>query len=195
MDTAIVGLIGASVGTTGALVAVLLTHHFTQKREEARHARERALERERWLRDQKQSCYHNAVKYLIRVTAVGAQAKNVTSITLPQDAPQNWYDDIAEANAWLTSLHYYCGTEYHDEVGEATVTFLNLSNSLIGFRPTGTVSGAKSLHIVSADGRLDYQQFVDLMNQIETVISNCALGEFKLGPLLSNVQTLSAHRE
>ncbi len=182
MDTAIVGLIGATLGATGALTAVLLTHYFTQKREESKLARDQAAERERWLRDQRQSCYHNAIKYLIRVRAVGAQAKNTTSITLPQDAPPNWYDDIAEANAWLSSLFYYCGDEYHDAVGEASVSFHNLSNWLIGFRPTGTISGTQFLHIVSAEGELDYQEFVDYMRQIENAISTTALREFKLGP-------------
>jgi hypothetical protein len=188
VDNAVVGLIGALVGATGAMSAVLLTHHFTRTREEAKQVREHALEHERWLRDQRQSCYHNAVKYLIRVRAVGAQAKNVTTVTLPQDAPQNWYDDIAEANAWLSSLHYYCGDEYHDEIGEASVDFLNLSNWLIGFRPTGTISGVEFLHIVSADGRLDYQEFVDFMSQTESVISNCARREFKLGPRQRRIQ-------
>lgn len=182
MDTATVGLIGAVLGATGALMAVLLTHHFTQTREVAKQERDQAVARECWLRDQRQSCYHNAVKYLIRVHAVGAQAKNTTSITLPQDAPPSWYDDIAEANAWLLSLHYFCGDEYHDDIGEASSAFLNLSNWLIGFRPTGTISGTEFLHIMSSEGELDYQEFIDYMNQIESVISNSARREFKLGP-------------
>jgi hypothetical protein len=182
MDTATVGLIGAALGSTGALAAVLLTHHFTQKREEFKHARDQAVERERWLRDQRQICYHNAVKFLIRVRAVGAQAKNTNSIMLPHDVPTSWYDDIAEANAWLSSLHYFCGDEYHDDIGEASTDFLNLSNWLIGFRPTGTISGTEFLHIVSEEGELDYQEFVDYMNQIENIISNSARREFKLGP-------------
>ena len=118
MDTATVGLMGALVGAAGALSAVLLTHHFTRKRGEEKQARDHAIERERWLRDQRQICYHNAVKYLIRVRAIGAHAKNTTSIRLPQDAPPSWYDDIAEANAWLSSLLYFCGDEYHDDIGE-----------------------------------------------------------------------------
>ncbi len=184
MDTATVALIGTILGASGALTAVFLTHHFTQKREEVKQIRDQAIERERWLRDQRQSCYHNAVKYLIRVRAIGAQANKITSIRLPQDAPSTWYDDIAEANAWLSSLHYFCGDDYHDEIGEAATDFLNLSNWLIGFRPTGRISGTAYLHIVSADGELDYQEFVDYMNQIESVISNTARREFKLGPRL-----------
>lgn len=182
MDAATVGLVGAVIGATGALSAVFLTHHFTKKREEAKQSQEQAQEHARWLRDQKQICYHNAVKYLIRVQAVGAQAKNVATITLPQDAPPNWYDDIAEANAWLSSLHYYCADEYHDEIGEVSMEFANLSNWLIGFRPTGTISETRFLHIVSLEGNLDYQEFVDRMNQIECTVSNCARREFKLGP-------------
>jgi hypothetical protein len=192
IDTAVVGLIGALVGAGGALSAVLLTHYFTRTREEAKHSRDRELERERWLRDQRQSCYHNAVKYLIRIQAVGAQAKNLTSITLPQDAPPNWYDDIAEANAWLSSLHYFCGDEYHDDIGEVSTDFLNLSNWLIGFRPTGTVSGSEFLHVVAMDGKLDYQEFVDVMNQIQSVISNCARREFKPAPKRNDLSTAVA---
>ena len=164
-------------------MAVFLTHYFTRKREEEKHCREHAQEHERWLRGQRQNCYHNAVKYLIRVRAVGAMAKNIDSIILPGGAPVSWYDDIAEANAWLSSLLYYCGESVHDEVGDTSVDFLNLSNWLIGFRPTGTISGTEFLDIISADGHLDYQAFVDYINQIECSISNCARKEFKVSPL------------
>ncbi|WP_155989724.1 hypothetical protein RG903_01005 [Thermithiobacillus tepidarius DSM 3134] len=182
MDTATVGLVGAVLGAAGALSTVFLTHRFTQKREEQKYEREREQENDRWLRDQRQTCYHNAVKYLIRVRAIGAYVKNTKTVKLPEDAPLSWYDDISEANAWLTSLHYYCGDDYHDDIGEVSTEFLNLSNWLIGFRPTGTISKKQFLHILSSDGKLDYQEFVDLMLQIENVISNCARQEFKLGP-------------
>lgn len=183
MDTTIVGLVGAVLGAAGALSAVLLTHRLTQNRDEQKAVREREDEHVRWLRDQRQICYHNAVKYLVRVRAIGAYVKNTEIIKLPEDAPSSWYDDISEANAWLTSLHYYCGDEYHDDIGDASVEFFNLSNWLTGFRPTGTVSRKQFLHILSRDGKLDYQEFVDLMLQIETTISNCATREFKLGPV------------
>lgn len=191
MDTATVGLVGAVLGAAGALTTVFLTHHFAQKREERKYAREQEQEQTRWLRDQRQNCYHNAVKYLIRVSAIGAHAKNTGIIKLPEDVPSSWYDDISEANAWLTSLHYFCGDDYHDDIGEASTDFFNLSNWLIGFRPTGTISGRRFLHILSLEGDLDYQEFVDLMNQIENIISNCARREFKLGPrpLLSSLQS------
>jgi hypothetical protein len=123
MDTAIIGLIGATLGASGALTAVLLTHHFTQKREESKYTREQVHERSRWLRDQKQNCYHNAVKYLIRVRAIGAQIKNTARIRLPDDVPSSWYDDIAEANSWLSSLHYFCGEDHHDKIGNASADF------------------------------------------------------------------------
>lgn len=191
MDTAVVGLVGAALGAAGALTAVFLTHHYAQKREERKHAREQEQEKSRWLRDQRQSCYHNAVKYLIRVRAIGAHVKNTGVIKLPEDAPSSWYDDISEASAWLTSLHYYCGDDYHDDIGGASTDFLNLSNWLIGFRPTGTISGKEFLHVLSLEGHLDYQEFIDLMNQIENTISNCARREFKLGPRpsLSSLQS------
>ena len=187
MDTATVGLIGTILGASGALSAVFLTHHFTRMREEAKQIRDQSIEHERWLRDQRQSCYHNAVKYLIRVRAIGAQAKKTTSIKLPQDAPSIWYDDIAEANAWLSSLHYFCGDEYHDTIGQTATDFMNLSNWLIGFRPTGSISGTRFLHIVSADGELEYHEFVDYMNVIENIVSNTARQEFKLGPRPSQI--------
>lgn len=189
MDAITVGLVSTALGAIITLTTVFLTHHFAQKREEKKCAREQEQEHMRWLRDQRQNCYHNAVRYLIRVCAIGAHVKNTGVIKLPEDAPSSWYDDISEANAWLTSLHYFCGDDYHDDIGEASTDFLNLSNWLIGFRPTGTISGKKFLHILSLEGDLDYQEFVDHMNQIENVISNCARREFKLGPrpLLSSL--------
>jgi len=171
-------LIGTIVGALSALLAVFLTHRFSLRREQDRHQRELAAEQDKWLREQKQVCYHNSVKYLLRVRALGARAKNTETIRLPQEAPEGWYDDIAEANAWLSSLHYYCGEEQIDIIGENAVEFENLSSWLIGFRPTGTISSKQFSHIMSSDGRLDYQEFVDLMTSIEVNISNCARREF-----------------
>ncbi|MGA0588644.1 hypothetical protein ACO2Q2_16170 [Dyella sp. KRB-257] len=187
MDTATAGLIGTAIGASGALTAVFLTHYFTQRRENDRYLREQAQEKSKWLRDQKQTCYHNAVKHLIRVCALGAHVKSNTFIKLPDDAPTTWYDDIAEANAWLTSLHYFCGDYYYDDIGSAATEFLNLSNWLIGFKPTGTRSRTHFLHILSEDGELDYQAFVDFMNQLECTITNCARREFQLGPRHSSL--------
>lgn len=182
MNNAAYGLIGGLLGAVVALITVFLTHHFTQKREEQKYLREREQEKNRWLRDQKQNCYHNAVKFLIRVKSIGAQVKNTKTIRLPEDVPASWYDDIAETNAWLSSLHYYCGEEYYDEIGATSADFLNLSDWLIGFRPTGTISSKRFIHILLPNGLLDYQEFVDHMNQIENTISNCARREFQLGP-------------
>jgi hypothetical protein len=53
---------------------------------------------------------------------------------------------------------------------------------LIGFRPTGNFAMAEFLHILPSDGVLDYQEFVDFMRQIESIVSNCARREFKLDP-------------
>lgn len=178
MPNGVVGLIGAVVGAFAALTAVFLTHYFTNRREDERHTREQAAESSRWLREQKQICYHNAVKYLIRVRSIGARANKTLFLCLPDDAPLGWYDDIAEANAWLSSLHYYCGEDQCDVIGETSAEFINLSNWLIGFRPTGIISKNRFLHILSEEGKLDYQGFVDLMNQIENNISNCARREF-----------------
>jgi hypothetical protein len=182
MDNAIFGIIGATLGVSGTLATVLLTHHFTKKREEEKFNREQSLEKEAWLREQKRACYHNAVKYLHRVCAIGAYARKTATIRLPDDAPTAWFDDIAEANSWLASLHYYCGDDYYDEIGDASTEFLNLSRWLIGFRPSGRISREHFADLLSPEGDLDFQNFVDLINQIENVISNCARREFQLGP-------------
>lgn len=174
MSPTLAGLAGTIVGALGALLAVFLTHLFSLQRERDRHQRELEVDRDKWLREQKQVCYHNAVKYLLRVRAVGARANNTETVRLPHEAPDGWYDDIAEANAWLSSLHYYCGEDQMDILGENAVEFENLSSWLIGFRPTGTISSKHFSHLLSADGQLDYQAFVDTMTEIEVNISNCA---------------------
>ena len=169
-----ISLLSAAVGGLTALFVVFLTHIFTSRREDVRHARELATERDRWLRENRQRAYHNASKYLFRVAAVGAKVKNTESIKLPDDADQEWYSDISDANAWLLTVHYYCSPERYDDIGEASTEFLNLSNRLIGFRPTGTYSRTHFQDIISEDGILDYQNFVDFMSKIENVISNSA---------------------
>jgi hypothetical protein len=169
-----ISLFSAVLGGGTALFVVFLTHIFTLRREEARHEREIAAEKVRWLRENRQRAYHNALKYLFRVAAIGAKAKNTQSLKLPDDADEDWYSDISEANAWLSTVHYYCSPERYDDIGEATTEFLNISNRLIGFRPKGTYSRSRFQEILTEEGVLDYQNFVDFMNQIENTISNAA---------------------
>lgn len=169
-----ISLLSTVLGASTALFVVFLTHIFTLRREESRHVRELAVEKERWLRENRQRAYHNASKYLFRVAAIGAKVKNTESIKLPEDADQEWYADISEANAWLSTVHYYCSQEKYDAIGEAATEFLNLSNRLIGFRPTGTYSRVHFQEVISENGILDYQNFVDFINKIENTISNSA---------------------
>ena len=187
MDSATYGLIGAALGATAALNCVFLTHRFTERRETGKDERETWQERDRWLRDQKQNCYHNTVRSLVRLRTVGAQTKNTATLKLPTDVPASWYDDVAEANSWFASLHNCCGEKQYDRLGEALAEFANLSRWLIGFRPSGTISSKQFQHIFSGTGSLDVEQFVDLLSDIENSVSNCAREEFQLAPTLNTV--------
>jgi len=160
------------VGASTALFVVFLTHILTTRREERRHTRELNAEYKRWVRENRQHAYHNASKYLFRVAAMGSKTKKTDSIDISIFSDKDWYTDISEANAWLSTVHYYCSPEQYDAIGHIATEFSNLSNRLIGFRPTGTLAKAKFQQIISEDGILYYQNFVDFINQVENRVSN-----------------------
>ena len=174
MDKATITLIAALVGASAVLATTILTHFLTRRRESIRHERELEAEYSRWLRENRQEAYHNALKYLFRVAAGGAKLETKDNPILPHDADPEWYKDIAEANAWLSTVHYYCSVEKYDLIGETSTEFANLSNMLLGFRPTGTHAWETFGGIVSKQGEFDYQEFIDYWNQVEGDISNAA---------------------
>jgi len=181
MDKTTITLIAACVGAIAAMVVALLSHFLTRQRETLRHERELQAEYSRWLRENRQEAYHNAIKYLFRVAAGGAKLEAKENPTLPHDGDPEWYKDIAETNAWLSTVHYYCSVEKYDLIGETSTEFSNLSNMLLGFRPTGTYAWEKFGGIVSKNGEFDFQEFMDYWNQVECDISNAA--RYDLGAL------------
>jgi hypothetical protein len=187
MNGAAYALFSAFAGASFALLGVYLTHRFTSDRETAKDYRQISHERNRWLRDQKRECYFHAVRCLIRLRSIGAQAKKPKYLKLPEDVPGSWFDEVAEANAWLSALHTCCGEEQYDEIGSVLAELANVSRWLVGFRPSGTKSSRKYIHVLSDNGLMDCEEFVDLISHIECVVSNCARHEFQLSPILDTV--------
>jgi hypothetical protein len=187
VNAAAYALLSALAGAFGALVGVYLTHRFAGDRETAKDHRQVSHERNRWLRDEKRECYFHAVRSLIRLRSIGAQAKKPKYLKLPEDVPGPWFDEVAEANAWLTALHTCCGEEQYDEIGSVLAELANVSRWLVGFRPSGTVSSQRYVHMFSDNGLMDCELFVDLISELECAVSNCARHEFQLSPVLDTV--------
>ena len=168
----------ALIAASSAIIGAVITQWLTSRREQKKHDLTLTADREKWLREQRQNCYHNAVKYLIRIKSIGARVKQTSAIKIPENAPSVWYDDIAEANAWLSSLQYYCSDTVYDDVGEVASNLFNLSSYLIGSPPNGISSQLIYRHVVDEEGFLDYGAFTDEINQMEVHLGNLARRDF-----------------
>jgi len=124
VDSAIAGLIGASIGAIAGLLGSFLSNWLLIRREREQFIREQEAERDRWLRDSLQEIYSNSINYLTII--VNKYAK------LPEDVPSSieeikeWAYDFSEAQKWLGLL-----LTYHPE--RNSTEFNSLTQSIVKF--------------------------------------------------------------
>src|SRR5215217_8234197 len=108
MNAAIAGLIGAAIGALASILGTVVTQ-FLQARATARNR----------LRDKKEEAYSNTLRYLLRVqnkrSEMSVKGGQLTTI-LGEDDVKVWFDDVIEAQFWVTSLSVYCSPSYRNKI-------------------------------------------------------------------------------
>jgi hypothetical protein len=100
---AVAGFAGAIIGGAATLLGTTLAAR--------QHARR---EREKWLRDRKESAYGNTIRYLLRASNRRSEFKveggKLVSL-LAKEHVRDLFDDLVEAQYWLAVLTTACGKE------------------------------------------------------------------------------------
>lgn len=105
MDAAIAGILGATIGGIAGVLGGLVTQGLQSK-----------TDRAKWARDKQVEAYTSAIRYLVRVSNKRSSITAEGVTVLGKDAMKEWFDEISEALAWLTSLTIYCSEKERDNV-------------------------------------------------------------------------------
>lgn len=130
MDAALAGLIGAGIGAFAGIVGTFVTNYL-----------QASQEHKKWIRDKRVESYSNSIRYLLRVinkrSQISIEGGRLITI-MGKDVQKEWFDDLNEAVAWLSSLSIYCSKEQSKDVNLAFRKIENIVLSIIN--PNSDVS-------------------------------------------------------
>lgn len=135
MDATVAGLIGAAIGALAAIASAFVTSSL-QARQEHR----------TWLRDRKQEAYANSERYIVRVLNKRSKITAQGLTVLGEDVVKEWFDDMSEAEIWLTALSIYCSRAQRQRIVEA----LDIVRKAISDIMSGNVSKPRGIGILDA---------------------------------------------
>ena len=121
MDTAIAGLIGASIGAAAGMTGTLLAQILQSRREHRK-----------WLLSKKEDAYSNSLRYLLK--ALNRRSKITAdgiAILSKEDMPE-WFADLGETQSWITSLTIYCSSDVRDTIKQVAGKFNGVISTLMG---------------------------------------------------------------
>jgi hypothetical protein len=109
MTAALVGLGGAVFGALAALVGAVLADR-----------RQARAEAGRWRRDQLESAYAQALRYLLRAANRRSEFVGGSgSAVLRREHQREWFDDLVEAQVWMRTVTRYCGATQAIDIRQA----------------------------------------------------------------------------
>jgi hypothetical protein len=152
MDSTVAGLIGAAIGALAAIASAFVTSTL-QARQEHR----------TWLRDRKQEAYANSVRYILRVLNKRSKVTAEGMTFLGQDVMKEWFDDMSEAEIWLTALSIYCSPAQRAQI---VGTLDGVRKAISGFISSDTLHDrigildtfSSAYETVSSSERIDISQ-------------------------------------
>jgi hypothetical protein len=156
MDAAIAGLIGAGIGAVAGLAGSLISHALSTR-----------LQHRVWLRDKRNEAYAGTLRYLGRVLRKRSKISAEAGAILGADAVKEWFDDLNEAQTWMSSVSIYCSEAYRKTVSEAAQSLDEAINSLLnaGARAAGgktsVLTDIDRIHDVILDiARKDMRRYI-----------------------------------
>ncbi|MCB1824404.1 MAG: hypothetical protein H6974_15560 [Gammaproteobacteria bacterium] len=105
IDPAVAGLIGAGIGAIAGMSGTLMGQILQSKREN-----------KKWLLSRKEDAYSNSLRYLLK--ALNKRSKLTAdgiAVLAKEDMPE-WFSDLSEAQAWITSLTIYCSEDVRETI-------------------------------------------------------------------------------
>lgn len=121
IDPAVSGLIGAGIGAIAGMSGTLMGQVLQSKREH-----------KKWLLTRKEDAYSNSLKYLLRVLNKRSKlTADGIAVLAKEDVPE-WFSDLSEAQAWITSLTIYCSDDVRETIKSVSSKFNGVMSMLMG---------------------------------------------------------------
>lgn len=108
MDAAIAGFLGAIVGGAATFGGTVVSNSQQAGRERKKENKQRKVE-----------AYSNSIRSLIRVAHRRSTFSAKTSDALGEEIVASWFDDIVDAEYWLTILTAACGSRHRESIQKA----------------------------------------------------------------------------
>ncbi len=154
MDSSIAGLIGAGIGALAGMAGTVIGQYMQSRRDQRS-----------WLLDKKEDTYSNTLRYLSKVvnrrSQITANGKAILSI----DDTSLWFNDVSEAQAWMTSLTIYCSEGVRTKICEALKDYNEALSCFVGTDSNAIDAGKKSI----SSGNL-----IETMVKVRESVLTCA---------------------
>jgi hypothetical protein len=121
MDAAVAGLIGAAIGAVAGVLGAIITHYLQSSQDN-----------KKWVRDKREEAYSNTIRFLLRVLNKRSMITATGLTVLGQENIKEWFDDISEAQSWMTSLTIYCSESEKNTIGKLSSEINNAVSALVG---------------------------------------------------------------
>ena len=112
MVTAIIGLVGATLGAVITLVGAALSERRQDRRQERF-----------WLRDRRTEAYDGALRHLLRAANVRSAFSASAGPYVAKEHVRELFEDLIQAQFWMHALLRYCGAEQKARLMEAAHSF------------------------------------------------------------------------
>lgn len=123
MDSAIAGLSGAGIGALAGMTGTIIAQTLQSRREH-----------QKWLLTRKEDAYSNSLRHLLRVLNRRSILTADGLAILGKDEVPEWFTDITEAQAALTSLMIYCAPDVRQTVKQVATKYNAAISMLMGHR-------------------------------------------------------------
>lgn len=121
MDAAVAGLVGAAIGAVAGILGTIITHYLQSSQDN-----------KKWLRDKREEAYLSAIRFLLRVVNKRSVITATGLTVLAQEDVKEWFDDISEAQSWLTSLTIYCSESEKNTIVKLSSEINDSVSALVG---------------------------------------------------------------
>lgn len=128
MDSAIAGLIGAGIGAVAGMFGAIMTQSLQSKND-----------RRKWLLSKKEEAYSSSIRFLLKSLNRRSKITATGISVLAQNEMPDWFIDLSEAQAWVSSLTIYASSETRESINKVAYRFNSTMSDLLGYQLALTV--------------------------------------------------------
>lgn len=109
MDSTVAGLIGAGIGAVAGMVGTIIGQTMQSQRDH-----------NKWQLSKKEEAYSNTLRYLLKVLNRRSQITADGIVFISKEHLPQWFQDISEAQAWMTSLTIVCSSDVRGTINSVS---------------------------------------------------------------------------